>query len=156
MEDSEDPDSVRSRTGYLLTLGDVPVCWSSKLQTSIALSTMEAEYIALATAMRTLLPLKSILKTMATSLGLQKLLGDQLSIVYEDNQAALTLATTDPPRMTPRSKHIAVKYHWFRKHLKKGYIELHHIGSNDQKADILTKALAKIKHERARLLTMGW
>jgi hypothetical protein len=156
LEDAEDPDAVRSRTGYLLTLGDVPVCWSSKLQTSIALSTMEAEYIALATAMRTLLPLKSILKTMAHSLGLENLLGDQLSIVYEDNEAALTLATTDPPRMTPRSKHIAVKYHWFRRHLKKGYIEVHHIGSNDQKADILTKALARIKHERARLLTMGW
>jgi hypothetical protein len=155
-EDAEDPDSVRSRTGFLITLGNVPVYWSSKLQGSIALSTMEAEYIALATSMRTLLPLKSILSTIGLALGFDSSQLNKTSTIYEDNEAALSLATTDPPRMTPRSKHIAVKYHWFRKHLRKGFIEVHPIRSDDQKADILTKALTRIKHERARFLTMGW
>ena len=100
--------------------------------------------------------MKLILRTMSAALGLSQKSILNPSIIFEDNEAALSLATTDPPRMTPRSKHIAIKYHWFRKHLKKGYIELQHIRSNDQKADILTKALPRIKHERARLLTMGW
>jgi hypothetical protein len=135
-EDADDPDSVRSRTGFVITLGEVPVFWSSKLQGSIALSTMEAEYVALSTAMRTLLPMKSVLKSMSSALNLSH--GSILnpSIIFEDNEAALSLAITDPPRMTPRSKHIAIKYHWFRKHLKRGFIELQHIRSNDQKADM--------------------
>jgi hypothetical protein len=155
-EDADDPDSVRSRTGFVITLGEVPVFWSSKLQGTIALSTMEAEYVALSTAMRTLIPMKLVLRTMTSALNLFHGSISNPSIIFEDNEAALSLAITDPPRMTPRSKHIAVKYHWFRKHLKRGFIELQHIRSNDQKADILTKALPRIKHERARLLTMGW
>jgi hypothetical protein len=62
LEDAEDPRSVRSRTAYMLTLGDVPILWKSKLQPQIALSTMEAEYIALLTSMQSLLPVKQILK----------------------------------------------------------------------------------------------
>jgi Reverse transcriptase (RNA-dependent DNA polymerase) len=54
-EDAADPRSVRSRTGFILTLGDVPILWKSQLQPQIALSTMEAEYIALSTALHSLL-----------------------------------------------------------------------------------------------------
>ena len=52
-EDPHDPSSVRSRTGYVITLGGVPIIWKSKLQEQIALSTMEAEYIAASVAMTT-------------------------------------------------------------------------------------------------------
>jgi hypothetical protein len=155
-EDSDDPNSVKSRTGYLLTLGGVPIVWSSKMQTAIALSTMEAEYVALSTAMRALLPLKAVLQTLSKAMNIKIDESSSISTVWEDNEAALTLSTTDPPRMTPRSKHIAVKYHWFRKHLKKGFIEVKHIRSEQQQADILTKALTRIRHEQARRLTMGW
>jgi hypothetical protein len=66
-EDPQDPTCVRSRTGVLVTLGDTPVFWSSKLQSKTALSTMEAEYIALSTGMRTLLHLRHILRTSVPS-----------------------------------------------------------------------------------------
>ena len=48
----EDPSTAKSRSGYLITLGSSPVLWSSKLQTQIALSTTEAEYMALSQALR--------------------------------------------------------------------------------------------------------
>ena len=56
IENPNDAISVRSRTGYVITLSGLPVSWSSKLQTEIATSTMMAEYIALSTGMRELLP----------------------------------------------------------------------------------------------------
>lgn len=155
-EDADDADSARSRTGYLLTLADIPILWSSKMQTAIALSTMEAEYVALSTAMRALIPVKSVMTTIAKALDLHTVDSSNISTVWEDNEAALTLATTDPPRMTPRSKHITIKYHWFWKHLKIGFIEIKHITTDQQKADIPIKALSRIKHEQARQLTMGW
>ena len=51
-EDYQDPICVKSRTGYTLTLGDCPLVWSSRLQTEISLSTLEAEYIDLSTIMK--------------------------------------------------------------------------------------------------------
>ena len=59
-EDPHDTLSVKSRTGYIMTLGEVPVIWTSKMQTEIAMSTMEAEYIAVSTAMKELIPLRVI------------------------------------------------------------------------------------------------
>jgi hypothetical protein len=156
MEDATDPRSARSRTGYLLTLGDVPILWKSKLQPQIALSTMEAEYIALSTAMRSLLHVKQILKTLAAALSIEMNEHSNISTVWEDNRAAQILATTNPPRLTPRSKHIAIQYHWFRDQLVPGRVEVQSIPSNQQKADILTKALTKQKHEETRQLSMGW
>ena len=55
-EDPTDPISVKSRSGFVVTLGGVPVFWQSKMQTEIALSTQESEYISLTQAMRSLLP----------------------------------------------------------------------------------------------------
>ena len=137
-------------------MGNSPVIWASKLQTEVALSTMEAEYIALSTAMRALLPMRRLHSSIAKAFNLPLDPKSQVSTVWEDNQAAQTLATIDPPRLTPRSKHIAVKYHWFWSHLEKGVIEMKYIESKSQKADILTKPLTHDKHQTARLLTMGW
>ena len=57
-ENDQDPVCVKSRSGFVMTLGGCPIQWSSKLQTEIALSTTEAEYIALSQAMRELIPLR--------------------------------------------------------------------------------------------------
>jgi hypothetical protein len=77
------------------------------------------------------------------------------STIWEDNAACLTLASSDPPRMTPRSKSIAVKYHWFREHLIPGLIEIHAIGTLDQAADIFTKATSQATFERLRFMLLG-
>lgn len=143
--------------GFLLTLGGVPVTWTSKLTTEICLSTMEAEYVALSTAMRSLLPMRRKLEEICSLFELPvDGLSTITSSVWEDNQAALLLATTDPPRLTPRSKSLAVKYHWFRTKLVKGVIEIKPVSSAGQLADILTKPLTPELFARARRLCMGW
>ena len=155
-KDANDPTCVRSRTGYLVTLGGTPLLWSSKLQTEIALSTCEAEYIALSTAMRELIPLRRLVKEVAESLKIDRSELTKVSTVWEDNNAALILAKAEYPNMMPRSKHIAVKYHWFRSHLQEGEIEIKRIDTTVQKADIFTKGLARKEFESKRAMIMGW
>jgi hypothetical protein len=156
-EDRQDPSCVKSRTGYVLCIMDCPVVWISKLQTDIATSTMEAEYNAFSMAMRDLLPLQNLCKAIVKGLG-----GDSIgvskirTVAHEDNSGALKLTTMDPGRMTPRSKHYGVKYHWFRGKLKPNDIEVKYIKSKDQRADFLTKSLRTVAFEYNRLLTCGW
>jgi hypothetical protein len=155
--DPEDPKSVKSRTGFVILLGTTPIAWASKLQTDTALSTMESEYIALSQALRILLPLRELLREICGPLNV---IGDAGSIIrstiFEDNQACYQLATTDPPRMTPRSKSIAIKYHWFREHLRPGEVEIASIASQEQLADIFTKPLSPTIFEYFRMKLLGW
>jgi hypothetical protein len=62
VEDGQQPIAAKSRTGYVIMYSCVPVIWVSKMQTQIALSNMEAEYIALLQSMRDLIPIREILK----------------------------------------------------------------------------------------------
>jgi hypothetical protein len=153
-EDDQDPVCVRSRTGYVLIFGGCPLLWSSKLQTEIALSTMEAEYIALSQSMRDLLPTKITVQEVANCLGVNLDLVQTHSTVFEDNNGALALASS--PRMTPRSKHIGLKYHFFREAVTRGVVKIVKIDTELQKADIFTKGLVQVKFERIRKLLMGW
>jgi len=155
-EDDQDPISVKSRTGFAITLGACPVTWVSKLQILIALSTLEAEYIALSTAMRDVLPMQDMLKDVAKELKLDiKDVSDIKSTIFEDNNGCIGLASS--PRITPRTKHIAVKYHWFREHIGSDQgITLTHVDTTEQKADIFTKGLVREKFEHVRQLLMGW
>jgi len=59
--DAHDPISVKSRTGFIVTLGGIPVMWSSELQTEIVTSSLHAEYVALSTGMRDLIPIADTL-----------------------------------------------------------------------------------------------
>jgi hypothetical protein len=89
-----------------------PLILESKLQTEVALSTTEAEYIALSQLMRGLIPMWQLLQEAGTALKLTFAKPAILhSTVFEDNNGALSLALS--PKMTPRTKHIAVKYHHF-------------------------------------------
>ncbi|KAL7526402.1 hypothetical protein ACHAWF_008462 [Thalassiosira exigua] len=159
-EDAQDPHCARSRTGYVITLADCPVLWRSSLQTEIALSTMEAEYVALSTAMKDLLPLVDLVKEIAGrwSLPVRGKTGFHVR-VHEDNAGALTLAELEPRRMTPRSKHYAIKYHWFRWHVGargRHGITLLKIDTNSQLGDIFTKGLGRVAFQRLRKKLMGW
>src|SRR6476469_1834524 len=100
VEDRDDPRSARSRTGYIITLGGAPVLWASKLQTEIATSTCGCGYIALSTGMRSLLPARWILAEVTSMLQLPSHKRSIISTVWEDNDAALILATTDPPKIS--------------------------------------------------------
>ena len=74
-EDNQDPVSVRSRTGFTLTLFGCPIIWSSKLQTDICLSSTAAQYVAFSMAMRELLPMRALLKEIGTKLDLPYVTG---------------------------------------------------------------------------------
>ena len=156
-ESPHDSTSVKSRTGYVINLAECPVIWVSKLQSDIALSTMEAEYNALSMAMKDLLPLQRLVHTVAGAVGLDvEDLIEMKTTVWEDNSGALTLANLEPGRMTPRSKHYGVKYHWFRSHLKPNNIQVVKVDTNDQQADILTKGLRTQRFEENRKQLLGW
>ena len=75
------------------------------------------------------------------------------STVYEENNGAIFVATI--LRMTPTSKHIAVKYHWFRQHVGKEFV-IWKIKSENQKADIFTKGLQGEIILKIRKLLCGW
>jgi hypothetical protein len=129
----------------------------SKLQTETALSTMKAEYIALSQALRVLLPLRTILNEVCKALHLSPNGKSAIrSHIFEDNQACFKLPTYDPPRMTPRSKSIAVKYHWFSEHLMSGIVDICPIASEEQFADIFTKPLFSLIFIRLRKKLLGW
>ena len=155
--DSENPDVVKSRAGFVVSLGTVPVLWKSKRIQEICLSTMESEYISLSMAMRSLVYLRGLLfeidETFDCALGSRI---STISTVFEDNTPALTLANTDPPRMTPRSKSLAVKYHWFRSKLSPTTIVIKHVASASNVADIFTKALPFEVFARHRKTLCGW
>ena len=100
----------------MVTFSNCSLLWVSKLQTEIALSTLQSEYMALSHSVRALLPLKSLIKEVIDNLGIdsENLKFVSSATVYEDNNGAIVVATS--PMMTPTSNHISVKYHWFRKH----------------------------------------
>jgi hypothetical protein len=155
VESPSSPISVCSRTGYVIFFAGCPVSWVSRLQTEIALSTMEAEYIALSQSMRDLIPMRRLVTELATSLtSLRNIPCRTYSKVFEDNHSALTLANC--PRLTPRSKHIGVKYHFFRYHVQNGDIQIVPISTAEQRADIFTKGLQKGPFEHIRFLLLGW
>eukprot|EP00978_Attheya_sp_CCMP212_P017705 scaffold47492_cov71-Attheya_sp.AAC.1 len=85
---TQDPNSAKSQTGFVITIADCPIVWHSKMQTEIALSTMEAEYVALNASCKELIPIIRIVKGLAKVVGLP---------MNEDNAAALVLARMEPP-----------------------------------------------------------
>jgi hypothetical protein len=156
-DDKQDPHCIRSRTGYVICLSDCPVLWVSKLQSEILLSTMEAEYVSLSTSCRDLFPIIDLTKEICSSLSLQ--LDDIVNMhvkIHEDNVGTLILGKLEPRRMTPRSKHYAVKYHWFREQIGPRNVELVKIATADQLGDVFTKGLDKISFKRLRKKLMGW
>ena len=127
----------RSTTGYVFVFCRGPISWQSRKQPTVALSTMEAEYMALSDAIRELLSRMYYL----TELGILLI---QPTIAFTDNQAAIALA--DGEGDYRRAKHIDIRYHFIRDHLQNGTVEINYIPSEKQPADCLTKALPTSKH----------
>jgi hypothetical protein len=153
-ETSEDPVSVFSRTGYVIYYYGCPVTWVSKLQAEISLSTVEAEYIALSQAMRDVIPFIDRMNELDGIFGNNSPKPNIHCTLFEDNNGALELANS--PRYRPRTKHIAIKYHHFREHVKTGKISIHAIDTKQQIADIFTKALPAPSFTYLRQKLIGW
>ena len=156
-EAGTNPDAVKSRTGYIIEIANCPVLWVSKLQSTIATSTMESEYTALSMALRAYIPLEAVLKSVVGGLGYGRT--QQVTFqatVHEDNQGALILASLEEGRHTPRSKFYALRLHWFRSWIAAKQIKIVFVDTLRQKADFLTKAMSTGPFERNRKLSMGW
>lgn len=136
-----DVTSRKSTSGYAFVIGNGVVSWGSILQKSISLSTMESEYISASEATRELIWLNRLTNELT-----QDKFGTP--ILFVDNQSAIKLANN--PVNHKRSKHIDVKYHFIREKLNDGILKLEDIRSEDQLADIFTKALPKQRFQELR------
>lgn len=128
---------------YVVLLNGRPIAWSAHKQALIALSTAEAKYIALATIAHEVL-------------YLQLLLGELYDIepvptpIYCNNQAAIALASNG--KFQSCTKHIDLRYHFIRSHIKNGTFTLIYCPSEDNIADALTKLLACLHMQKLRML----
>lgn len=102
---ASDPDKRRSCAGHLIRMSNGAISWSSKRQATVALSSTEAEYMAISSAVCDVIWVKQ--------------LGDEIDAKFQtsipifcDNESALKLAKTDAFR--PRTKHIDIRYHHVR------------------------------------------
>ena len=154
-ENPQDPIYAGSRTVFVVTFSNFPLLWVSKQQIDISISTLHYEYVALSHSVKSLLPLKSLIKEEIDNLGIdsEKLKFVSSSTIYEDNNWAIVVERV--PRMTPTSKHIAFNYHWFRKHVGKDFM-IWKIEPKNQKTVILTKGLQSVLFVRISNLLYGW
>lgn len=152
----KDPDTARSRSGYVAMLAGCPIFWASKLQSTVALSSSESEFVALSTALRDIIPVMNLLKEMKNNQGWD-VPGTKPKIqcrVFEDNSGALEMAVNE--KFRPRTKHINGKYHHFRSYVENGDIEVKPIKTDNQPADYTTKSLAADVHNQHRYFVQGW
>jgi hypothetical protein len=136
-----DVDDRKSTTGVLFFLGSSPITWQSQKQKVVALSSCEAEYVAATTAA-------------CQGVWLARLLGDMNKVapggvtLRIDNKSAISLSKN--PVFHDRSKHIETRYHYIRECVEDRWAEVEYVRTEDQLADILTKALGRIKFEELR------
>ena len=133
-----DRDSRKSTTSYYFTLDGNCISWKSQLQPLVALSSTEAEYIAMTDAVKEAIWLRGILEE------INLLQGDV--IVYTDNQSAIHLCKNLV--LHERTKHVDVKFHFVREQVSAGAVKIHKISTEDNPADMGTKVVtaAKFKH----------
>jgi hypothetical protein len=136
-----------SVSGFIGTLAGGAVTYSSKKQSSVALSTTESEYMALLHALKEQIWLLRFLKEIGYNIN------DQ-NVIYCDNQSALALAHN--PEHHARTKHIDIQYHFVRNCVEDGTTRLEYCPTEDMIADGLTKALGPNRHRKlAKMMGMG-
>ena len=129
--------------------------WHSKIQTEVALSSTEAEYVSLSESLRDAIPMMQLIKEIQQR-GFE--VPTTTPVVhcrlFEDNSGALELARV--PKMRARTKHMNLKYHHFRDFVARGLVTIHHINTKEQPANVLTKPLGDEDFVKHRLTLLGW
>ncbi|KAL2928646.1 Retrovirus-related Pol polyprotein from transposon RE2 [Bienertia sinuspersici] len=126
------PLTRRSLTGWIVFLGGSPISWKTKKQHTVSRSSAEAEYRSMASVTCELKWLRGLL----SSLGVEH--SDSM-LLYCDSKSALHIAQN--PVFHERTKHIEVDCHYIRDAIQEGLLSTHHVSTNEQLADIFTKAL---------------
>ena len=129
----------KSISGYVFTLAGGAISWSSKKQATTALSTTEAEYIALVQAAKESIWIQRLLH----ELGYGNMVTGS-NVIYGDNQGSIALANN--PEYHARTKHIDIQYHFIRECVQNNKIDLKYCPTADMVADGMTKALARERH----------
>ena len=160
-EDARSPDCAKSRLGYVVTLGGVLLTWRTSLIQEICLSTLEAEYVALVNALRTVIPIRNLLIELLQFLKLPSPSNPVIQCdVFEDNQGAFLLANNQ--RITSRTKYFCVKWHFFWSHVyhpdrnPDGWLFVEKCPTQLQNADYLTKGLPREPFQENRQRVQGW
>lgn len=137
----------KSYTGYTFILAGGAISWESRKQQSVALSSTEAEYMALSSAAKEATYMKKLLSEVQVH-------NRSKIAIHCDNQGALQLVKN--PVYHSRSKHIDIRYHHVRDLYRDGLIDLKYCNTNDMVADVLTKNLPRISHDKcSRLLGLN-
>ena len=129
-----DKNTYRSTTGYIVFLGSNPIAWSSKRQSTLARSTTEAEFRAVASATTEVQWLANLLQELRYHLS-------TAPTIYCDNLSATTYSAN--PVFHSRMKHLALDFHFVREKVQLGSLQVTHVSGDDQLADVLTKPLLK-------------
>lgn len=130
----------KSHTGYVIKMSGGGVAWEAKKQPTVALSSTEAEYMALASAAKELLYLQNLIDEL--DIGFMYNLGKvELKV---DNKGAISLASNNG--YSGRTKHINVRHQFIRELVDLGRIELYYVNTKENFADICTKALNHSTH----------
>lgn len=131
-------DKRRSLTGYVFTLSGSVISWKATLQSVVALSTTEAEYMAITEAVKEAIWLQGLV----SDLGLDQ----KKTLVFCDSQSAIHL--TKNQMFHERTKHIDVRHHFIRDIVSKGVVDVKKVSTHDNPADMMTKAVPtnKFRH----------
>ena len=127
-----DIDDRKSTSGYLFQISGGPVAWKSKKQSCVALSTAEAEYVALSSAAQESVWLRQLISEFGRSL-------ETPTTIFEDNQSAIAMSKN--PQFHGRAKHIDIKHHFVREQVSSGAVKLEYCPTEEMTADIFTKGL---------------
>ena len=141
-----DQDKGYSATGIVLYFVGGPVDWRSTMQTVVAISTVEAEHVAMPKACVMVLHFRNSLESMNEK-------QEQATVMFEDNSGAVSLSGS--AKITPRTKHIDVMFHHVRSLVADGVVDVTYLKTELQRADILTKSLGAVKFLKNRLLLLG-
>ncbi|GJV75037.1 zinc finger, CCHC-type containing protein [Tanacetum coccineum] len=133
----------KGTTGIIFYYGESPISWSTQKQATVALSSCESEFIAATAAATQALWLKRLLSKLTHT-------QEEKITIQVDNKSAIALMKN--PVFHGRSKHIDTKYHFIRECVEREDIQVEFVSGEYQKADILTKALPKIKFLTMRQL----
>ena len=138
---ARDIQDRRSTSGNEFLLGGGAITLSSRKQSSVALSTVEAEYMALSVATQEAIWLRHLQEELGvTDTG--------PTLIFEDNQGAISM--TKNPVFHKRTKHVQIRYHFVREAVEQGTITLEYCRTDDMLADSFTKALALDQFEKLR------
>jgi hypothetical protein len=135
-----DLDDSKSIEGYIFFLNGGAITWKSRKQQNLAMSTVEAEYMALSTAICEATHLRQKIAELEQTPETQ-------TPILCDAQGAITLANKET--IGHKVKHIRLRYHHIREEINQGLIDIRFVPTKDQAADILTKALGTTLHQRA-------